>query len=178
MCWHLNRTLSSRLRGEGKFRPSSASALPTTHPKARPCPLPSPSTSPSPRIPLACVRALLNNIGFFFLLPSPLRSLRPTVPRSVPPLRADVSGELIIPSSCCLPTTTLFPSCVTAALSPFPSASPCHSRCLCPFRLSLYHVYSPPVSLSSHAFPARLRSHPLFYFPLRQACHEDSSTCP
>lgn len=46
----------------------------------------------------------------------------------------DVSAELIIPSSCCLPTATLFPSCVSVSLPLLPSASPCHSRCLAPFR--------------------------------------------
>ena len=47
------------------------------------------------------------------------------------------------PSSCCLPTATLFPSCVAVFLCLFPSASACHSlrpSTLC--RLSLYHVGS------------------------------------
>lgn len=75
---------------------------------------------------------------------------------------SDVSGELIIPSSCCLPTTTLFPSCVTVA--PFPS-------CLC---LSLSLPLSFPSSFTIScllpspalsSLPLHLHSHPLSYFP-------------
>lgn len=97
----------------------------------------------------------------------------PFISLSVPPslhlshrsvvIWTDVSAELIIPSSCCLPTATLFPSCVSASLPLLPSASPCHSHRLSPFRhLSLYHVYCP--LFGSHSFPPSLLP-PSLLFP-------------
>ena len=76
----------------------------------------------------------------------------------------DVSAELIIPSSCCLPNATPFPSCVTVTLPPFPSASPCHSHRLSPslHHLSLHHVRSPSPPLSSLPFPSLLQPSLLF----------------
>lgn len=97
--------------------------------------------------PPRCLLVFLSHLSICSLTTCPF--FTPSVPPSLllscrsAVIWTDVSGELIIPSSCCLPTTTLFPSCVTVALSPFPSASPCHSHCLRPFHPSLYHVYYP-----------------------------------
>lgn len=56
------------------------------------------------------------------------------------------------PAAVCQPQLSL-PSCVTMASSPFPSASPCHSGCFCPFRHpSLHHAYSP--LFLPHSFPS------------------------
>lgn len=97
--------------------------------------------------PPCCLLVFLSHLSICSLTTCPFfHSLRSTpllLSHRSAVIWTDVSGELIIPSSCCLPTTTLFPSCVTVALSPFPSASPCHSHCLCPFHPSLYHVYYP-----------------------------------
>lgn len=96
------------------------------------------STLLSPYVALMFL--FLDHMSFSFLF-------YPTLPPSVLPLCGEMKWSVswvYHPSSCCLPTATLFPSCVSAFLSPFPFASFCHShRPSLLFHLSLYHVYSP-----------------------------------
>lgn len=97
------------------------------------------STLLSPYVALTLMSLFLDHMSFSF-------PLYPTLPPSVLPLCGEMKWSVswvYHPSSCCLPTATLFPSCVSAFLSPFPFASFCHSHR--PFlfcHLSLYHVYS------------------------------------
>lgn len=146
--------------------PSFASVLPPSRSttglllSVSPCPRLPVSTLLSPYVPLT-----LNSTSIHFLTTCPFLSL------SVPPslylsrrslvIWTDVSAELIIPSSCCLPATTHFPSCVAVSL---------------PLCLSL--SLSPPLSfppsftlscllpsLSPSSLPSLLHSHPLYSFP-------------
>lgn len=95
-------------------------------------------------VPLRCPHTspclFLNHMSFSF-------PVCPTLPPSVLPLCGEMNwcvSWVDHPSSCCLPTATLFPSCVAVFLAPLlPSPPACHSPCPSIFcHLSLYHVYS------------------------------------
>lgn len=99
------------------------------------------STLLSPYVALMFL--FLDHMSFSFLF-------YPTLPPSVLPLCGEMKWSVswvYHPSSCCLPTATLFPSCVSAFLSPFPFASFCHSHR--PSLFSIFHsIMSTPLSFS------------------------------
>lgn len=132
----------------------SASVLPPCYHPPFPSIHKSPTFSPKLAVSLCSSHAYSTSIGFLTTCPFLSLSVPPSLHLSRPSalIWTDVSAELIIASSCCLPTATCFPSCVAVPLSPFLSASPCHSHPLSPLRhLSLYHAYSP--LLLSRSFP-------------------------
>lgn len=119
------------------------------------------------------VYLFLNHMSFSF-------TLRPTLPPSVPPLCGDMnwcvswvdhslqllSAKRNSLSLMCHCDSFSLPLCLSLSLSPPRSFPPSFTlSCLLP-------------SLSLSFLPSHLCSHPLYYFPLRQACQEDSTTCP
>lgn len=107
-------------------------------------------------------------------------SLLSTLPTSVFPYWAELNwcvSWVDHPSSCCLPTATLFPSCVAVFLCP-PHPPP-HTHLCLSLSPPLYSLPSFTLScllfsLSLSLHPSHVGSHRLL-FPLETGCQEDST---
>lgn len=132
--------------------------------------------------PPCCLLVSLSHLSICSLTTCPFfHSLRSTVPPSVPPLCSDMnwcvrwvdhSLQLLSAnhnslSLMCHCGSFSLPLCLSLSLS-LPRSFPSFTLSCLP----------PSLSFSLPSLPSHLCSHPLFYFPVRQACHEDSSTCP
>lgn len=148
------------------------SLLPFTQPTVLVRHPPSLSTWLSSYFPMSMSVRFSTTCPFFF------KTLHPTLPhlshRSAV-IWTDVSAKLILPSSCCLPTTTHLPSCVTVTLSPFPYMPLLFTLTASPLSAIFISMVSSPLFFSLNS-PSLLPPSLLFPSP-RQSCQEDSDAC-
>lgn len=171
-----------------KVFPHSPVMSPTCKPTPPPPP-PSTSASPSTRSTIHRLHSASLSLSFlphlavsFCYSHTYARSICflnrfPSLSLTVPPclrlsgrsgvIWADVSAELIIPSSCCLPTTSLLPLMCRGLSFSLPLL-PLLVTLTASFLSTSFTLSCRPPSFSLSFLPARLRSHPLNSVPLRR----------
>lgn len=140
-----------------------------------------PQVIPSSSIPPCCPLMLPSHWCFSFLTTCPFLSfsIPPFLPLSCHSVVKwnEVSAEFIIPPAAVCQQQLSFPHVSLPFFLPSPLplfvTLTAHLFFLPSFTLS---CLLPSLSLSLNPF--HLCCHPLFYFPHRQACQEDSATCP
>lgn len=141
------------------------------------------SPSFSPHLAVSLYYSHTYSTSLCFLTTCPFLSLSPSHPPSICPA-ARRWYELMCQLSWSFPPAAV---CQTQLSSPhvslwlfLPSPLPLLVTLTASLPLStIFHsIMSAPPFLLSRPFPSHLCSNPLFYFPPRQACQEDSATCP